>query len=966
MNNYDPLNQIQEVDSIDLYNLMLRQKREQEKKQKKVLSNNTPPNSPNNCHNNSNSNHHHNNSNNSGPSSNYSKSSTDSGGSSTPASPEKNFATRHRRKKHKKSSVNEEVQNISIGPIVIDPSNSHQMEATSKFPPLIVPDKTIEIKNNNPISLNDDNHFNMQSKTPSPKMKPKTNPVSPFGNKKKQDFPKKSNISHSTSQNQIDNKMESQIKNQSKDIKLYVDNTLSLDFYFDNPNPPPIPGLMICILNEKKITDVFKPKFVTPSPNVAHIVSFVEISDTYEDSSYSDSEDDSKIDKSNMPTTITHNLMDSYIPSGEEIRLSFLGSTILQRTTLNRIPTVSKLESVSSILAQNPNHYPSHHHANADEKDEENEELNNTSQLEVMMHSALSHQIEPKSPKMGPTVAYNPRVKRNRTHSSPARNERETDKQTNNKFARNNHSNSHSCHHNKANNNDLNDQPDRHSNFKTNKYSNNKDDDKTNLANEIKKSINSIVSKEDSFLATDKDFAFELDGITRGVNALGSSANLAFSAKPPDELKDFNITYLTLPNESEITTTELNGQIVIETIDMDAFLNFKFGPSVSYPNPDQLHIFTWHNLNINPLKIAKSLSHFISMIQGEGQDIDKLRCTLQYLMTWFYIFPSDFYNNEQLTSKIINVLKLILAKSKDPISKKSQISFDVNFLRACIESLSKETKKPQNFIIPLQSPTIQRNNLYNGVKLLEQNIEPSVLVNHFTYIECQILNKLQRSEFVHKNWTRSDKTTRSPNFCELITRFNATCCFIATSIIMDNARKRSQKIIYWIKVMEEARKQRNFQLLFEIDAALSCYPINRLEKSWNLINKKYVALFNKLHRITKPLHKAILKYKELILEKPKITLPYIGPFLTDLVFVSERYQPTQKLPNGKDGINMIYQNQYFSRMEPLFSEWGTKIKFTINETLLHACIELEGRVQETKDLLQQSFMLEAAREGEVS
>ena len=159
--------------------------------------------------------------------------------------------------------------------------------------------------------------------------------------------------------------------------------------------------------------------------------------------------------------------------------------------------------------------------------------------------------------------------------------------------------------------------------------------------------------------------------------------------------------------------------------------------------------------------------------------------------------------------------------------------------------------------------------------------------------------------------------------------------------------------------MEEAKKFRNYFLLYEIDAALSCFPINRLEKSWKKIGKKFIALFNGLHSITNPTSKAIIAYKNEVNKMPTKTMPYIGPFLTELKYIYEGRKLMLPMKNGKkDGYNMKYHRAFCNSLEQIFQEWGTKIEFQIDNSLLDQCINLEGKELKTEDLMPYSNRFE--------
>ncbi|OHS98759.1 hypothetical protein TRFO_08776 [Tritrichomonas foetus] len=431
------------------------------------------------------------------------------------------------------------------------------------------------------------------------------------------------------------------------------------------------------------------------------------------------------------------------------------------------------------------------------------------------------------------------------------------------------------------------------------------------------------------------------------------------------EYIDFNLTTLFRPDKSKITTFVQDGQTYVETISIDSFNDFKFGSDISGNDQDVLHIIAWHNLGLKPSFFASKIHSFASSIKnGNTINIDLVKSIIQYIIWWLCLFPNDFYGKDYCSSKTSDALNIILNLNIPETSKKSVVANKVCFLRACINGLKNKETSLDYFNMPVPTPTLTQNSNYATMRLMDLKLEPSVIAKHFTYIELEIFRKLQRSELVDLGWMKKEKEIYSPNFSNLLDRFNSTSVFIATSIMVDGAKNRAAKIAYWIKVMEEAKKIRNYMLLFEIDAALSCYPVNRLEATWKLVGKRQISTFNSLHSITNPTHKAIIKYKKDCSQYPEKTLPFIGPFLTDLIYLKEGNKDTRPLPDGTEGYNMKMQKAYADIIEFIFQDWGSKMKFQLDGLILEHCRQLSERKKSTDDLLIHSKIFEAARPGE--
>lgn len=430
-----------------------------------------------------------------------------------------------------------------------------------------------------------------------------------------------------------------------------------------------------------------------------------------------------------------------------------------------------------------------------------------------------------------------------------------------------------------------------------------------------------------------------------------------------DDFLDYKLTTIRNPPSSDIITEEQNGYTYINEISVDAFKKLQFGSTITDPNPDQLHIFAWHNLKIDPCEIIKSLYDFVNSLSNNESDLDKIKSIIQYLLIWLYYFAIDFRENEKCAKMLRSVLNKLLDKSSNNNNQETTITREICLLKSCIKSISDKTSSPEDFSLSALSKPILTSNISNqSVNIIDCTIDPAVLVRHFSYIELNIIKSIQRYEIMkfinEKIIALEDKKKFLPNYTEYFLRFNQTAVFIATSILVDGAKHRGKRIEYWIKVMDEAKKFRNFLLIYEIDAALASFPISRLENTWKRIGKKYINILNHLHEMTAPISSAIVMYKKLVKQNPEKTIPYIGPFLSELKYIDEVKKIKTTLPNGHDAYNIRFQRSYANILETIFLDWGSKIRFQIDMNLLQKCKDLDGRKEKTEDLMLPSRIFE--------
>ncbi|KAJ3445212.1 guanine nucleotide exchange factor [Anaeramoeba flamelloides] len=198
-----------------------------------------------------------------------------------------------------------------------------------------------------------------------------------------------------------------------------------------------------------------------------------------------------------------------------------------------------------------------------------------------------------------------------------------------------------------------------------------------------------------------------------------------------------------------------------------------------------------------------------------------------------------------------------------------------------------------------QDLTISRNSLHTGLEM-PKPIVPKDL-NNFTFmeldriefarqitlIEFNLFRKIKPKECLKQGWTKKDKQKRAPNIVNLTNYFNNMSGWIANEIISHpKLRARTQLITKFIKIALQCKEFSNFNAVQEIIAGLNNAAIFRLKKSWKEISNSLKEKWQKLIALMSRENSYCLIRDELSSIDPP-GLPYIGMYLTDLVFVDE-------------------------------------------------------------------------------
>eukprot|EP01112_Ceratiomyxa_fruticulosa_P016097 TRINITY_DN4828_c0_g4_i1.p1 TRINITY_DN4828_c0_g4~~TRINITY_DN4828_c0_g4_i1.p1 ORF type:complete len:1215 (+),score=257.42 TRINITY_DN4828_c0_g4_i1:149-3793(+) len=165
--------------------------------------------------------------------------------------------------------------------------------------------------------------------------------------------------------------------------------------------------------------------------------------------------------------------------------------------------------------------------------------------------------------------------------------------------------------------------------------------------------------------------------------------------------------------------------------------------------------------------------------------------------------------------------------------------------------------------------------------------ETQVIAENMTLLEFELFKSIQPQELLSQSWVKRGKETNSPNVLRFIDHFNKVSRWVVTQVVRYHKLKDR---IYMIKKMivlaEEFLKIHNFSGAMEILAGLSNASVSRLKTTWEGLDDKYHKSFEELGSLMSS-QSSYKLYRERLNRSPPPRLPYIGVFLSDLVFIDE-------------------------------------------------------------------------------
>ncbi|KAH0794525.1 RasGEF domain containing protein [Histomonas meleagridis] len=394
-----------------------------------------------------------------------------------------------------------------------------------------------------------------------------------------------------------------------------------------------------------------------------------------------------------------------------------------------------------------------------------------------------------------------------------------------------------------------------------------------------------------------------------------------------------------MPDECEISLTNEN-EANIEVASLNALVALLFHPHVFKDRYHHQFILGWHNTGTSLTLLTEMINGFLKEYQNGSNpyglpNTDQLtdaivNDTINFFYTWRYDFTHDFVGLPESKDLRLNVHLIFNTLSQLDKSKKQEGAIDT-FVKSIDLFNNTKTYQPPRSI---KQPTFL-DLPYDSTKPFPLRTDPVILAKHFMFVELKKFVSIERYEFVKCNWSRPNRDTISPNLSELTRHFNKTSVLVGYTILTEKRLKERAKILGgWISVMDAALNVNNFNLLFEIDGALTNPAIIRLKKTWSKIDKELKDRYTKLSDLTAPFRK-FGKYKAALNSCPvNMTLPYLGPWLTDMTFVEDGNPTRKTLPNNEEGINFTKQKYYYSPCSFLLKDWGKDINFDINQQIV--------------------------------
>ena len=138
------------------------------------------------------------------------------------------------------------------------------------------------------------------------------------------------------------------------------------------------------------------------------------------------------------------------------------------------------------------------------------------------------------------------------------------------------------------------------------------------------------------------------------------------------------------------------------------------------------------------------------------------------------------------------------------------------------------------------------------------------------------------------SWNKKNKLEVAPNVVAFIKKFNHVSFWTVQEVLRSESVKlRAETMAHFVKVAKKLHELNNLHAEFAVLSALQTTPLFRLNKTWACLPRKEKQTFDKLIDLfsERDNFARLREHMNSVALKHDTCIPYLGLFLTDLVYI---------------------------------------------------------------------------------